>query len=365
MSTAPRARRDRRISLQASSGRRRPRRRGRAAVRAIGARDPDDPLARRPCPRSHAPASAAEIRPRLLPRHRLARTRRRALAPRRAAAPRASCPATDLDALAAGSSSRLARALGRRGAALSFHAMSGKVAPPAETSRALRRRRRTWRSATSVPPASTCSPAARSRRSSGARSRRRARRSRRRRLALGIYLALVIREVVAGDGDVLWGLLWREGRPSGSSSRPRSRCSSSRRPGSTASASCVRAGAGSRVPDRRRAHRARVRHRDGLRLLDLGSDPDAVVVVSALAIGLRAAYESASLEVMRAAGVRSRVVLVGAGESPRLERALAAARAGSRTSSSASSRPRRPARPPPARLPRRAADVLERCSPTR
>ena len=30
-------------------------------------------------------------------------------------------------------------------------------------------------------------------------------------LALGIYLALVLRQVVTGDGDVLWSLLWREG----------------------------------------------------------------------------------------------------------------------------------------------------------
>ena len=30
-------------------------------------------------------------------------------------------------------------------------------------------------------------------------------------LAFGIYLALVVRQVVAGDGEVLWGLLWREG----------------------------------------------------------------------------------------------------------------------------------------------------------
>ena len=30
-------------------------------------------------------------------------------------------------------------------------------------------------------------------------------------LALGIYLALVIRELVTGDGDVFWGLLWSEG----------------------------------------------------------------------------------------------------------------------------------------------------------
>ena len=30
-------------------------------------------------------------------------------------------------------------------------------------------------------------------------------------LALGIYLALVLRELVRGDGDILWSLLWREG----------------------------------------------------------------------------------------------------------------------------------------------------------
>ena len=30
-------------------------------------------------------------------------------------------------------------------------------------------------------------------------------------LALGIYLALVIRQLVHGDTDILWGLLWREG----------------------------------------------------------------------------------------------------------------------------------------------------------
>ena len=49
-----------------------------------------------------------------------------------------------------------------------------------------------------------------------------------------------------------------------------------------------------------------------------------------MTIGLfRAAYESASLEVMRAAGIRRRVVLVGEGESPsRLRQSLAAARGG-------------------------------------
>jgi exopolysaccharide biosynthesis polyprenyl glycosylphosphotransferase len=54
------------------------------------------------------------------------------------------------------------------------------------------------------------------------------------------------------------------------------------------------------------------------------------VVVSALTIGLlRAAYESATLEVMRAAGFRRRVILVGAGESlVRLRASLESARSG-------------------------------------
>jgi exopolysaccharide biosynthesis polyprenyl glycosylphosphotransferase len=54
------------------------------------------------------------------------------------------------------------------------------------------------------------------------------------------------------------------------------------------------------------------------------------VLVSALTIGvLRAAYESASLEVLRAAGIRRRVVLVGEGESlARLQQSLAASRNG-------------------------------------
>jgi exopolysaccharide biosynthesis polyprenyl glycosylphosphotransferase len=54
------------------------------------------------------------------------------------------------------------------------------------------------------------------------------------------------------------------------------------------------------------------------------------VVVCALAISLlRAAYESAALELMRGAGIRRRVVLVGEGDGlARLQRSLAAARSG-------------------------------------
>ena len=149
-------------------------------------------------------------------------------------------------------------------------------------------------------------------------------------LALGIYLALVIRQVVAGDGDVLWGLLWREG------------------PGEWLKFAApitvlVFAQAG--------LYRQRELRPGAGRILaclivvalivlafGLGTGYDfstsglipTSVVVSAVAIGLlRAAYESTSLEVMRAMGIRRRVVLVGDGESlVRLRSSLDAARSG-------------------------------------
>ena len=97
-----------------------------------------------------------------------------------------------------------------------------------------------------------------------------------------------------------------------------------------------------------RAHRARVRDRYRLLLHDLGSDPTSVFV-SAMTIGLfRAAYDSASLELMRAAGIRRRVVLVGEAESPsRLRQSLSAARGGLTTSSSGQSTRTSAGHPPP------------------
>ena len=99
---------------------------------------------------------------------------------------------------------------------------------------------------------------------------------------------------------------------------------------STGSASCT---SGSRenpcLPHRRRAHRARIRDRNGLRLLDVGPHPDVGGRVCGGDQPLRAAYESASLEVMRAAGISRRVVLVGAGESlVRLRASLEVGRSG-------------------------------------
>ncbi len=134
-------------------------------------------------------------------------------------------------------------------------------------------------------------------------------------LALGIYFALVVRELVAGEGDVLWGLLWREGP-----------------------AEWLKFAAPITVLVFAQAGLYRVRERrpgagrilsslivvslvvlafgigTGYDFTTSGLIPTSVAF-AALTIGLlRAAYESVSLEIMRAAGIRRRVVLVGEGE---------------------------------------------------
>jgi exopolysaccharide biosynthesis polyprenyl glycosylphosphotransferase len=149
-------------------------------------------------------------------------------------------------------------------------------------------------------------------------------------LALGIYLALVIRELVHGETDILWSLLWREG--------PQQWLK-----WAAPITVLVFAQAG--------LYRVRERRPGPGRILSslivvalivlafgIGTDYDFTtsgliptsVLVSALAISLlRAAYESAALELMRTSGIRRRVVLVGEGESlARLRRSLAAARTG-------------------------------------
>jgi exopolysaccharide biosynthesis polyprenyl glycosylphosphotransferase len=151
-------------------------------------------------------------------------------------------------------------------------------------------------------------------------------------LALGIYLALVVRELVRGEGDILWALLWREG-----------------------AAEWLKFAAPITVLVFAQAglYRQRERRPGWGRILaslivvalivlafGLGTDYDfttsglipTAVVTSAVTIGLfRAAYESVSLEFLRAAGIRRRVVLVGEGESlDRLRSSLAATRGGLR-----------------------------------
>ena len=149
-------------------------------------------------------------------------------------------------------------------------------------------------------------------------------------LALGIYLALVLRQVVRGDGDIPWNLLWREGP-----------------------AEWLKFAAPITVLVFAQAGLYRVRERrpGAGRILaslivvalivlafGIGTDYDfstsglipTSVVTCALAIGLlRAAYESVSLELMRLAGIRRRVILVGEGESlAHLRSSLAATRGG-------------------------------------
>ena len=283
--------------------------------------------------RALARRDAPRLRPRVLPRHRPARPPPPSAAPRRPRrCSRGARSVTDLDALAATARPDSAsRRVGRRGSALTSRRVrqqdcsaGGDVARPAPSRSPLGR--------TFAPLASTCSRAGRSSRSCGACSRSSA-------LvvldvvglALGIYLALVLRQVVAGTATSSGACSGARGRLSGSSSSRRSpilvfaqaglyraaRAPARRRdassPASSSSrSSCSRSGIGTGYDFRPRASS---RRRSSSRRVTIGL--------------LRAAYESASLEVMRAAGIRRRVVLVGEGESlARLKRSLAAARGG-------------------------------------
>ena len=204
-----------------------------------------------------------------------------------------------------------------------------KAAPPAETPRPSPPRRRTG--ATSAPPASTSSRAARScslvRRALSVASLVALDVAG---LALGIYLALVVRELVRGEGEIFWALLWREGAAEWLK---------------FAAPITVLVFAQAGLYRRRELRPGWGRLLASLIVValivlafGLGTDYDfttsglipTAVVTSAITIGIfRAAYESVSLELLRAAGIRRRVVLVGEGESlDRLRSALAAARGG-------------------------------------
>jgi exopolysaccharide biosynthesis polyprenyl glycosylphosphotransferase len=151
-------------------------------------------------------------------------------------------------------------------------------------------------------------------------------------LALGIYLALVIRQLVRGEGEIFWALLWREGPAEWLKF-------------AAPITVLVFAQAGLYRPRERRPGAGRILASlivvalivlafgvgTGYDFQTSGLIPTSVAV-SAVTIGLlRAAYESASLELMRALGIRRRVVLAGEGDSlARLRRALAAARGGLR-----------------------------------
>jgi len=148
-------------------------------------------------------------------------------------------------------------------------------------------------------------------------------------LALGIYLALVLRQVVYGELDIFWNLLWRQEREwlqfvvpitilvfaqAGLYRRRERRPGAGRILASLIVVALVVLAFGIGT---------------GYDFTTSGLIPTSVVV-SAVTIGLlRAAYESISAELMRAAGIRRRVVLMGEGETlVRLRRSLAATRGG-------------------------------------
>ncbi len=136
-------------------------------------------------------------------------------------------------------------------------------------------------------------------------------------LALGLYLALVLRALIYGD-TIYWSLLWDTG--------PREWL-----PFLAPITILVFLQAGLYAPRERRAGQGRVLAALVLVALivlafGLGTDYEftttglipTAVVTSAISIGvLRAAYESVSREVLEWAGVRRRLVLVGEGDSLR------------------------------------------------
>jgi exopolysaccharide biosynthesis polyprenyl glycosylphosphotransferase len=148
-------------------------------------------------------------------------------------------------------------------------------------------------------------------------------------LALGLYLALVLRQVVYGEEEIFWSLLWTQESEWLKFLVPIT--------------VLVFLQAGLYAPRERRAGPGRLVAAivtvalivlafglgTGYDFTTYGLIPTAAIVC-ALAIGLlRAAYGSVSLEAMKVGGIRRRVVLVGEGGSlGRLYRQLAAVRGG-------------------------------------
>ncbi len=148
-------------------------------------------------------------------------------------------------------------------------------------------------------------------------------------LALGLYLALVLRQLVYGEEEIFWSLLWTQESEWLKFLVPIT--------------VLVFLQAGLYAPRERRAGPGRLLSAivtvalivlafglgTGYDFTTYGLIPTAAIAC-ALAIGLlRAAYGSVSLEAMKVGGIRRRVVLVGEGASlARLYRQLAAVRGG-------------------------------------
>jgi exopolysaccharide biosynthesis polyprenyl glycosylphosphotransferase len=148
-------------------------------------------------------------------------------------------------------------------------------------------------------------------------------------LALGLYVALVVRQVVYGEEEIFWSLLWQQEQEWLKFLAPIT--------------VLVFLQAGLYAPRERRAGAGKlVAAIVAVALIvlafGLGTEYEfrtsglipTAAVTCAIAIGvLRAAYGSVSLEAMKATGIRRRVVLVGEGDSlRRLTRQLTAARGG-------------------------------------
>jgi exopolysaccharide biosynthesis polyprenyl glycosylphosphotransferase len=149
-------------------------------------------------------------------------------------------------------------------------------------------------------------------------------------LALGLYLALVVREALVGNTPILWGVLWREGVEEWL-------------PFLALVTFLVFARAHLYAPRETREGAARVASSlllvavltlvyglaVGHQFTTFGLFPLALFTTAGIIAALRSSYESVTGNLLRIAGVRRRAVLVGAGEHlTHLHRALGESRGG-------------------------------------
>jgi exopolysaccharide biosynthesis polyprenyl glycosylphosphotransferase len=148
-------------------------------------------------------------------------------------------------------------------------------------------------------------------------------------LALGLYVALVLREIVYGHPTIYWSLLWEGPKQWLRFAIPITLI--------------VFWQAGLYAPRERRAGAGKIVSSlilvaaivlafgigTGHHFSTTGLVPTATVTAAIVIVALRTAYESISLELLRVVGVRRRAILVGEGESlAHLHRSLGSSRAG-------------------------------------